>query len=143
MRNTWATLPVMVARSTTSGGSAVVRTGGHVVFEVRDPSRAPWRSWNRSETHARTEVPAVGVVESWVDLLDVALPLVPFRWTFRFEASGQVITSDSTLRFPHRDGVERSVAHSGLVVVDVRDAPDRPGLEHVFVCATTPVSDHG
>lgn len=58
-----------------------------------------------------------------------------FRWTFEFERSGEVLTSESTLRFRSREEIERAVTHSGLVVDSVRDAPDRPGLEFVFVCS--------
>lgn len=112
--------------------------GGRVVFEVRDPSRAAWRSWNRRESYARVDIPGVGAVERWVDLIEVELPLVSFRWTYRFGGSGDVLTSDSTLRFRSRGEVEGCVRDAGLRVVDVRDAPDRPGLELVFVCERRP-----
>ena len=41
----------------------------------------------------------------------------------------------ATLRFRERDEVERDLRRHGYVVEDVRDAPDRPGLELVFVTA--------
>jgi hypothetical protein len=50
-----------------------------------------------------------------------------------FGADGAVLTSDSTLRFRGRDELANSLAAAGLVVDDVRDAPDRPGREFVFV----------
>ena len=75
----------------------------------------------------------MGVVDSWVDLTEVDLPLVSFRWTYRFERTGDEVVSDSTLRFRTRPEVERSLGDAGFRVVDVRDAPDRPGLEHVFI----------
>ena len=108
--------------------------GGTVAFEVRDPDREAWRSWTREESERRTDVPGIGVVESWVDLLEVSLPFVSFRWTYRFEEADAVVTSDSTLRFRSRSEIERAVSESGLVVHNIRDAPDRPGLELVFVC---------
>ena len=46
--------------------------------------------------------------------------------------------SDSTLRFRERDEVEADLAAHGYVVEGVRDAPDRPGRELVFVAATDP-----
>ena len=64
--------------------------------------------------------------------MDVSLPLVTFRWTFVFE-DGEILTSDSTLRFRERDEVASTLAANGYVVEDVRDAPDRPGREFVFV----------
>ena len=78
-------------------------------------------------------IPGVGTVESWVDLTDVAPPLVSFRWTFVFEADGTTLTSDSTLRFRTREEVLHSLATAGFVTHDVRDAPDRPARELVFV----------
>jgi len=50
-----------------------------------------------------------------------------------FEADGTVITSRSTLRFRSRYQIESSLTRSGFVVDEVRDAPDRPGRELVFV----------
>ncbi len=44
-----------------------------------------------------------------------------------------MLTSDSTLRFRSRDEIERSLADAGFDVTEVRDAPDRPGREHVFI----------
>jgi hypothetical protein len=44
-----------------------------------------------------------------------------------------VFTSDSTLRFRHRDEVAASLAAAGYLVDEVRQAPDRPGREMVFI----------
>ena len=74
----------------------------------------------------------VGEVEKSTELIDVALPLVSFRATFLFRASGDVLASDSTLRFRQRAEVEEQLRAAGYVVDDVRDAPDRPGREFVF-----------
>lgn len=114
-----------------------LRAGGVLAFEVRDPAREAWREWNRERSHRRVDLPDVGVVETWVDLLDVALPTVTFRWTFAFELDGAVLTSDSTLRFRTQDEVARSLRDAGFVVDDVRDAPDRPGRELVFIAKRT------
>lgn len=44
-----------------------------------------------------------------------------------------VLTVDSTLRFRSRDEVEHSLVATGFGLVDIRDAPDRPGKEFVFI----------
>ena len=75
----------------------------------------------------------MGSVAHWVEVLDVRLPFVTFRQSYEFASDGAVMTSDSTLRFRSRDDVERSLTHAGFTVEDVRDAPDRPGRELVFV----------
>ena len=59
--------------------------------------------------------------------------LVSFRSIFTFEADGTTLTSESTLRFRQRDEVADSLMAAGFVVDDLRDAPDRPGRELVFV----------
>ena len=63
------------------------------------------------------------------------LPFVSFRTTFVFVSDGAVLTSDSTLRFRERAEMVDSLQASGFTVEEVRDAPDRPGLEMVFVAA--------
>jgi hypothetical protein len=108
-----------------------LRPGGHLVFETRDPAVEAWREWNRVDSHSVDEIDGVGAVENWAELTDVSLPLVTFRWTFVFP-DGEVLTSDSTLRFRERDEVEASLVAHGYVVEEVRGAPDRPGREFVF-----------
>ena len=120
-------------RATVRGIHAALRPGGSFAFEVRDPGREAWRGWNRDATFRRIEIPEAGVVETWVDLLDVTLPLVSFRWTFVFGADGRRVTSDSTLRFRSRAELEGSLDAAGFAVRAIRDAPDRPGLEWVFL----------
>ena len=58
--------------------------------------------------------------------------LVSFRYTFAF-TDGEILTSDSTLRFRGRDEITGSLRKAGFTVAEVRDAPDRPGLEFVFI----------
>ena len=116
---------------------AALRPDGRLVFETRDPTRRAWLGWNRAETYERIDVPHVGPVTSWCDLVSAAAELVTFRWTFEFEADGAVIVSESTLRFRERGDVERSLERAGFAVEEVRDAPDRPGREFVFIARAT------
>ena len=51
---------------------------------------------------------------------------------------GVVLNSDSTLRLPDREEVAASLADRCFRVLDVRDAPDRPGREFVFIAGTAP-----
>jgi SAM-dependent methyltransferase len=110
-----------------------LRLGGHLVFETRDPARRAWEEWNREASHKVTDIEGVGAVESWVEVTNVIGPLVTFRWTGVFASDGQMLTSDSTLRFRERDEVEAMLVAHGYVVVEVRDAADRPGREFVFL----------
>ncbi|WP_328346757.1 class I SAM-dependent methyltransferase [Streptomyces violaceus] len=123
------------------GARAALRPGGRLVFETRIPARRAWEEWNREATYAVTDVPGTGAVEYWVELLDVSGPLVTFRQVYRFAADGQVLTSESTLRFRERREVETELVARGFVVEDIREAPDRPGREFVFV-ARRPETAH-
>jgi SAM-dependent methyltransferase len=106
---------------------------GRLVFEVRDPTRQAWKGWNREQSSKTIEAPGIGTVESWVELVNVQLPLVSFRHTFAFRKDGSVMTSVSTLRFRSRSEMTETLSRAGFTVEAVRDAPDRPGLEFVFL----------
>jgi len=110
-----------------------LRPGGRLVFESRDPARKVWLAWNRGQTYRRVEIPGAGPIQTWTDLTGAGGGLVSFRSTVVFDSDGAVLTSDSTLRFRERAELTDSLAAAGLVVDEVRDAPDRPGLEFVFI----------
>lgn len=112
---------------TLGGIREALRPGGILVLETRDPTRRGWEEWTREQTLRR----AAGV-DCWQELTDVDLPLVSFRTTFLFPDAG-VLTSDSTLRFRERDEVKADLAEHGYELLEVRDAPDRPGRELVFL----------
>ena len=119
--------------STLRAAYAALRPGGRLAFETRDPAAKAWLEWTRERSYKRIVVPDLGGVQSWFEVLDVSGDLVSFRGTVVFEADGAVLTSDSTLRFRHRDEVTASLAAAGYVVDEVREAPDRPGREMVFI----------
>jgi SAM-dependent methyltransferase len=108
---------------------SAMRPGGLLVFETRDPARQAWRGWTGE--HRKVELPKVGTG----DLVEVNMPFVSFRTTFVFASDGAVFTSDSTLRFRERAEVVESLHTAGFVLRGVRDAPDRPGLEFVFIAS--------
>ena len=110
-----------------------LRPGGYFVFETRDPAYRGWEKWTRAATYRVIDIGGVGAVESWVEVTDVSLPLVSFRAMFVFQADNEVLASDSTLRFRERDEVETELAALGYELEDVRDAPDRPGREFIFL----------
>lgn len=122
-------------KRTLAGVRETLRPGGHLVFETRDPAFRGWEEWTREQTHQLVELDGVGEVEQWTDLTEVAPPLVRFRTTFVFRATGEVLTSDSTLRFREREEVEGDLRACRYDLREVRDAPDRPNRELVFVAA--------
>lgn len=114
---------------------AALGPGGRLVFETRDPQQRAWEGWTKDETRGSTDIPGVGVVRHWNQLLDVQGELVTFQGTVVFERDGAVYESESTLRFRSREAIERSLAATGFRLEEVRDAPDRPGREFVFVAS--------
>ena len=103
------------------------------MFESRVPEDRSWRRWSPEESHTRVHTPGAGTVDSWVEVTDVQGPLVSFRSTFLFESDGEALTSDTTLRFRTREELTASLSEADLIVREIRDAPDRPGREFVFI----------
>jgi SAM-dependent methyltransferase len=121
---------------TLRGIAAALRPGGHLAFETRRPEYRAWQEWAAGTAPVTLDVPGTGIVEQRCEVTQVNLPFVSFRNTYRFD-DGAVLTSDSTLRFRDREEVECSLAAHGYRVVEVRDAPDRPGREFVFIAKRT------
>jgi len=112
---------------------SALRPGGHLVFEARRPERRAWEQWAAEPGPVLLDIPGTGPVQQRLDVTAVSLPPVSFRYTYTFLADGAVITSDSTLRFRGRNELESSLAAHGYRVLDVREAPDRPGRELVVI----------
>ncbi|MGP3955888.1 class I SAM-dependent methyltransferase [Nonomuraea sp. 3N208] len=119
------------------GIHAALRPRGYLVFETRRPERRAWEEWAADTAPLVLDVPGIGPVERRHEVTEVRLPFVSFRSAYRFLADGAVVTSDSTLRFRSRDEVESSLGNHGYRTLDVREAPDRPGLEFVFIAERT------
>jgi ubiquinone/menaquinone biosynthesis C-methylase UbiE len=110
-----------------------VQGRGWLVFETRDPAQRAWERWTREHTYREIDVPDAGPVRTWTELIDVQEPFVSFRHVFRFPEDGSQLVSVSTLRFRDRDEIAESLHAAGFQLHAVRDAPDRPGLEFVFL----------
>ena len=119
--------------ATLTAAHRALRSGGWLVFETRVPARRAWAQWTPELTHTAIDVPGIGIVESWENVVDVAGDLVTFQSMTAFSRDDVVIESVSTLRFRDRPEIEASLVDNGFELAEIRDAPDRPGLEFVFV----------
>lgn len=111
--------------------------GGHLALETRVPGARGWEAWTRERTDRTQHLPGVGDVRTWTEVDDVSgppsSPTVAFTQHYAFAADGAVLTSRSVLRFRSEEQVTAALEGAGLGLREVRDAPDRPGLEMVFL----------
>lgn len=112
--------------------SACLRPGGWLAFETRRPEARDWERWDVSPTPVTLPDGRAAVVSRTVT--EVALPLVTFEASTSI--GDEVLRSVSTLRFRGRAEVERDLVTHGFTAIEVRDAPDRPGKELVFLART-------
>lgn len=106
-----------------------LRPGGWFVFETRQPEVRDWENWEIPPT--TVDLPDGETVTVSRTVTEVALPLVTFESSTTLD--GTAVLSASTLRFRPREEIETDLVRHGFQVDDVRDAPDRPGLELVFL----------
>lgn len=109
-----------------------LRPGGHLVFETRDPAARAWEEW--SQQPPRTlNVEGIGEVTVTSNVGQVDLPFVSFTHLYRFQETYGSIGSRSRLRFHSQREVTSALTTVGFTVDEIRDAPDRPGREWVFI----------
>ena len=120
---------------TLSAAREALRPGGRLVFESRVPERRAWEGWTKEATRQVVEVAHEGPVEDWAEVTAVDGEFVTFESPTIFHRDGVRVDSTSTRRFRSREALESSLLSAGFVVDEVRDAPDRPGAEYVFVAS--------
>jgi SAM-dependent methyltransferase len=106
-----------------------LRPGGWFVFETRRSEVRDWETWDLAPSPVAMPDGRTAVVSCTVT--EVALPLVTFEGSTAI--GEEIMRSTSTLRFRDRNELERDLDRHGFNVLDVRDAPDRPGKEMVFL----------
>lgn len=110
-----------------------LRPGGRLVFESRDPEARAWEGWTQGATYSTADITGEGRVEGWVQLESVEGEFVNFTGVTIFGSDGTRVDETSTLRFRSRAALTHSLEQTGFAVDEIRDAPDRPGREFVFV----------
>lgn len=119
--------------ATIGAAAAALRPGGHLAFETRRPGFREWEDWVADAGQVILDVAGIGPVRQDFEVIEVALPLVSFRYVYTFESDGESISSVSTLRFRELATLRDDLSRHGLAVRDVRQAPDRLGREYVIV----------
>ena len=109
--------------------------GGHLVYETRRLSDRAWERWAHTSAPTVRDIDGVGEVSQRTIVDHVDLPLVTFRHEYDFP-TGERIVSTSTLRFRSDKENRAALTRAGFFIDDVREAPDRPGREDVYVTST-------
>ena len=113
--------------------ATVLKAGGFFVFETRDPAKKAWKSWTKENTHCVKDIPGIGDVEAWCEVVNVEGEKVSFIWHYHFKKTDEYYQSQSTLRFRSQEAISHSLTQAGFTIEAILDAPDRPGKEFVFV----------
>lgn len=93
-----------------------LKVGGYLAFESRNPADKGWERWTPETTFQHIESPSDGVVESWIEVVEVGDGWVHFRGHNVFVESGETAVVDSTLRFRSHAEIVASLHEAGFVV---------------------------
>lgn len=106
-----------------------LRADGWFVLETCHPEARDWEHWNVDPTTIGLPGGKTAVTSRTVT--SVELPLVTFETST--VTNGESVHSTSTLRFRGQDEIGADLVRHGCQVLEVREAPDRPGKELVFL----------
>lgn len=90
----------------------VLRLGGRLAFETRNPTPRPWEAWTPHASRRVTEVPG-GQLETWYEVRSVHDGIVDYAFRYRFP-TGEAVHEDNILVF--RDQVSASLFNAGLEI---------------------------
>jgi len=102
----------------------VLRPGGYLVFESRNPADQAWQRWNRQATHEQIDSP-YGPMECWLELVHVGDGRVVFEGHNVFASTGEVVVARSELRFRRLAELTSSLVEAGFAVHHVYGDWDR------------------
>lgn len=104
-----------------------------MVFESRVPEREAWLEWTKGNAFSAAEVDGEGTVESGMEFHSASDEFVDFVGVLVFERDASRVDQQSRLQFRGKDELRKSLENTGFGVEEIRDAPDRPGREFVFI----------
>jgi SAM-dependent methyltransferase len=90
---------------------------GRFIFDSRNPAKEEWREWVPADSQRVVTHPRFGAVTAWNDVAeDPATGIVTYQSFYRIEATGQLLSAPSRIRFAPKDTIARHIAAAGLVV---------------------------
>lgn len=123
----------------------VLRPGGHLAFESRDPRARAWERWTRDATRDVYPHPDGGTFESWVEVVDVSgrdeAPIETHEG-HTVLPGGEHLVSTETLRFRSQAELVATIVGGGLDLVaiwgDWRRFPVSDATAELIVVARRP-----
>jgi SAM-dependent methyltransferase len=125
----------------------MLRPGGHLAFESRDPRAREWERWTPDDTRRTYPHPDGGTFESWVEVVDVSGPgdaPIETHQGHTVLPSGEHLVSTETLRFRSATEIVGTLAGAGLDLVEMwgdwRRSPVSDATGELIVVARRPAS---
>lgn len=95
--------------------AAHLTPSGQFIFDSRNPARREWEGWTREASRRTVAHPDHGEVESWNDItVDEQTGIVCYETGYRL-ASGETLSSQSSIRFIDQARLAGLIARAGLV----------------------------
>jgi len=126
--------------ATLSAARAVLRPGGQLAFESRNPLAAPWTAWTPERSRRTIHDPRLGDIETWHRVIDVTDDLVRFETIYRFLRDEDIVVAASELRFRSQAALAEALSRAGFHEVkwfgDWSGAPVGETSRELIVVAT-------
>lgn len=103
-------------QATLAATQRALRSGGHLIFDSRNPAVEAWRSWTPEASRRRIEATPWGPVDVWIQSTEVRGDLVQYEIHYRFTATGEELISSNVLRFRTLDELTHALGAAGFEV---------------------------
>ncbi|PKR54759.1 class I SAM-dependent methyltransferase [Thalassospira marina] len=132
------------ARATLAKAFALLKPGGRLIFESRNPLQKPWLNWTPDQTRKTVMLDDIGAVTVEHDLQWVKGDQVHFHTRHYFPGEDAPVTSQSTLRFSTRAEIEALLTGCGFApIIWLGDWQGQPATNtgaELIAIATRPAS---
>jgi len=110
-------IPVPDWQRTLSDLHAVLRDGGVLMFESRNPHARAWATWSGAEPTTRAT--GHGPLREWMDVDELEPGRVLLTAYNEFTDTGDLVIETVTLEFRAREEIERQLVDAGFAVTHV------------------------
>ncbi len=102
--------------ATLDAANRVLRPGGRVAFESRDPRAQAWTAWTPETSRRQLEDPAVGRFDVWNQVVELRDDLVQFGLHYLLADTGEELVTSNELRFRTELELTGSLTDAGFAV---------------------------